>query len=140
MMRKVLLTVLAVILIVGALGAAGFTGYRFGYAQGLSAGSDGQIQRMPHGFGMGPQRMPGQNFGFDREFGRGEFPMMRRGSMGFGFFSPLWFLLQVAFWGLVIYAIYTLIVRSGWRITRTTTTSTVPPAATTTETAREVKE
>ena len=137
-MKKVLLTLLAVVLTLGALGAAGMTGYRFGYAQGLSAGSDGEIQLTPRGFGMGPQRMPGHNFGFQRgEFGRGGFPMGR--GMGFGFFAPLWFLLQLAFWGLVIYAIYNLIAQSGWRLTRTTTTSTVPPATTTT-TETEVKE
>lgn len=137
-MKKVLLTLLVVIVAVGALGAAGMTGYRFGYAQGLSAGSDGEVQMMPRGFGMGPQRMPLHNFAFDREFGRGGFPM-GRGGMGFGFFAPLWFLLQLAFWGLVIYAIYNLIARSGWRLTRTTTTSAVPPATTTT-TETEVKE
>lgn len=141
-MKKVLLTLLALVLLVGALGAVGMTGYRFGYAQGVAAGSDGETLEMPRGFGLGPQRMPMHNFGFDRgfdrEFGPGGFHMMRRGGMGIGFFGPLVFLFQIAFWGLLIWAIYTLVLRSGWRLTRTTpitqTTSTSAPADTTPET------
>jgi len=118
-MKKVLLTLLAVVLIVGALGAVGMTGYRYGYSQGVSSLSNGDPNSAIPRFSVNPHGMPMHNFGFDRGFGRGEFGMMRRGGMDFGFFSPLRFLLHIALWGLVIWALYTLITRSGWRLTRT---------------------
>jgi hypothetical protein len=137
-MRKVLLTLLVVVLILAGLGAAGVAGYRYGYAQGVLAASDGSAQLIPPGFAYGPYRMPMHGFGFDRGFGRGfdrGFGMMPGGMMGFGFFGPLAFLVQLAFWVFVIWAIYMLISRSGWRLTRTT-----PPAETQPTAQPEVKE
>jgi hypothetical protein len=139
-MRKILLTLLVIIFIVGALGAAGFAGYRYGYAQAVQVTANGNTQQVP-GFGFGPNRIPGHNFGFDHHFGGRGFPMMGRGMLGFGIFGPLMFLLRLAFWALVIWALYMLIARSGWRLTRETTTTTpVPPASTTTTTTEEIKE
>ena len=130
-MRRILLGVLVVILILGALGAAGFTGYQYGYHQGALVSSRG-ITQLPPGH---PDIGPGGMFRNGPEFhhGFGGFGMMNRG-MGFGFFSPLFLLLRLAFWALVIWALYMLITRSGWRLTRDTTTTTtvnpVPPAET----------
>jgi hypothetical protein len=141
-MRKVLLTLLVVVLIFAGLGAAGFAGYRYGYAQGVVASSNGTTQTIPPGFGYGPQRMPMHEFGFDRGLGRGErgFGMMRGGMMSFGFFGPLFLLVRIAFWALVIWAIYMLVTRSGWRLTRTTQTVASQPTTTeTTTTETEVK-
>ena len=140
-MRKVLLTLLVVVLLVAGLGAAGFAGYRYGYAQGVVASSDGNV--LP-GFGSGPQRMPMHGFGFERGHGRGfdhGFGMMQGGGiMGFGFFGPLFLLARIAFWALVIWAIYMLVTRSGWRLTRTTQTAAAQPTATETTTSEtEVK-
>lgn len=124
-MKKVLLTLLAVVLILGALGAAGMAGYRYGYYQGALSTSDADTPSFVPGFGYGPQRMPmhpfgfARGYGFDRDFGPGGFHMMDPGGWGFGFFSPLLFLVRLAFWGLVIWAIYMLVTRSGWRLTRT---------------------
>jgi len=138
-MKKVLLTLLAMILILGALGAAGFAGFQYGYRQGALATTAGNGQVVPPGRNFGPQgMMPGRNFGFDREFGRRGFGMMDHG-MGFGFFSPFIFLARLAFWALVIWALYMLVTRSGWRITRTTQTQTTTPQSTTT-TETEIKE
>ena len=143
-MRKALLTILAIVLIVGALGAAGFAGYRYGYAQAVQVAPNGNTRQVAPGFGFGP-RMPMHNFGFDRDFrGRG-FSMMGRGMLGLGVLAPLMFLLRIAFWVLVIWAIYMLVTRSGWRLTRetsttTTTTTTPPPAPTETTTTEEIKE
>jgi len=119
-MKKVLLTLLAVVVILGALGAAGFAGYQFGFRQGAVSTTDGNAQVAPFGKDFGPGRMPMHNFGFnhDRGFGPGGFGMMNHG-MGFGFFAPLMFLARIAFWALVIWAVYMLVTRSGWRITRT---------------------
>ena len=121
-MKKVLLGLLAVVLILGVLGVAGLTGYRYGFDQGRLSASNGNDEFPAPRFGFGPQRMPMHNFEFDRGFGHGGFSMMPRG-MGFGFFSPLIFLARIAFWVLVIWAIYTLIARSGWRLTKTAQTS-----------------
>lgn len=131
-MKKVLLTLLAVILVLGALGAAGMTGYRYGYSQGVVSASDSDAQSAVPRFGFGPQRMPMHEFGFDRGFefqrgfGPGGSPMMGRGGIGFGFFPPFLFLVRIAFWALVIWAVYMLATRSGWRLTRTTQTQSAP--------------
>jgi uncharacterized membrane protein len=139
-MKRVLLSLLVVIVILAALGAAGFAGYQYGYRQGALASSNGNTQVAPSGRDFGPNRMPMHNFGFDHGFGDG-FGMMRRG-IGFGFLSPLFFLLRIAFWVLVIWAIYMLISRSGWRLTRETTSTTTvnPPAPTETYTKEETNE
>lgn len=137
-MKKVLLTLLAVVVIAAGLGAAGFAGYRFGYAQGQQSASNADVQPILPGFAFGPNRMPMHGHGFDRNFGpdrgldRG-FQMMPGGRMGFGLFGPLLFLLQLGFWTFVIWAIYTLVTRSGWRLTRTTQPVEPPPAPTETE-------
>jgi hypothetical protein len=128
-------------LLVAGLGAVGFAGYRFGFAQGLQAASDGNAQVMPPRFGFDPNSMPMHGHGFDRNFGPGRgsergFAMMPGGGMGFGFFGPLLFLARIGFWALVIWAIYMLVTRSGWRLTRTT--HPVETQSTTTET--EVKQ
>lgn len=114
-MKKVLLTLLVMVVIVLGLGAAGFAGYRYGYAQALQTTSNGNPPRMPQDFGFDPNKMPMHGRGFDH---RAE--MMPRGRMGFGMFGPVLFLAQLAFWIFVIWAVYTLVVRSGWRLTRTT--------------------
>lgn len=142
-MKKVLLTLLAVILIVGALGAAGFAGYQYGYRQGALSASNSDSDSVVPRFGVNPHGMPMHNFGFDRGFGRGDFGMMGRGGMGFGLFGPLRLLLSIAFWGLVLWAIYTLITRSGWRLTRTQPAPVVaatPSESTTSESSVESKE
>lgn len=126
-MKKVLLSLLAVVLILGALGAVGFAGYRYGYNQGALATSNGDTQPLNREYGfVGPRGMPMHDFGFNRSFGPGGFGMMQRG-VGFGFFSPLIFLARIAFWGLIIWAIYMLATRSGWRLVRN------PPVNTETE-------
>jgi hypothetical protein len=128
-MKRFLLGLLGVVVILAAVGAAGFAGYRYGFNHGALAASNGDTTRVIPGFGFGPQRMPMHNFGndeFNRRFGGGPgFNMMHRGGLGFGFFGPLMFLVRIAFWGLVIWALYTLVVRSGWRLTRTAPASPV---------------
>lgn len=121
-MKKGLLTLLAVVIVLGALGAVGYAGYRYGFNQGVLASSDGNTQFFMPRSGFGFNRMPMHDFGFNRGFDREVFGMMGRG-YGFGFFSPLLFLAQIAFWVFVIWAIYMLIARSGWRLTRTTQVS-----------------
>lgn len=140
-MKKVLLSLLAVILILGALGAAGFAGYQFGLRQGVLTRADGSLQIVPRDRALDPGRMPMPNFGFqrDRGFGHGGFGMMNRG-MGFGFFGPLMFLARLAFWALVIWAIYMLATRSGWRITRTVSTTASQPVTTQTTVKEETTE
>ena len=141
-MRRFILTLLAVILVLGLFAAVGFTGYRFGYAQGVQATADGNVLRPQIGpFGdFGPNRMPMHNFGFERGFHRGwdrGFPIPM---MGFGFFSLFRFLVPLAVLTLIAWLAYSLFTSSGYRITRTvqTTTTQSPSAVTdTTETTSE---
>ena len=122
-MKKVLLTLLGILLVIGVLAGAGFAGYRIGYQQGALTTTDGNPAPFTRGFQLGPQDMPMHNFGrdfdrgFNRGFGPGGFRMMDRG-MGFGFFPPFMFLAGIVFWGLIIWFTYWLFTRSGWQITR----------------------
>ena len=134
-MKRVLLTLLAVVLVLGLFAAVGFTGYRFGYAQGARVAANGDEVRPRVGpfDDFGPNRMPMREFGFDRGFhrdfgGRG-FP-----GMGFGFFSLFALLGRIAVLALIVWFIYWLFTRSGYQITRApsvqTTGTQAPPAET----------
>src|SRR5687767_12953332 len=92
-MKRILLTLLAIIVGLGLFAATGYAGYRFGYAQGVqaTANEDAPLPRLSPFEDFGPRGMPRHDFGFDRGFGRDRFPMM-----GFGFCSPLLFLGQIA--------------------------------------------
>src|SRR5215510_2060194 len=95
-MKKVLLTLLGIVLILGSLGAVGFAGYRFGYmraaqttAKAVTPNGNPNPQQHPfdhfdrHGM---PFRHFGDDFGrgFHHGFRFGGFPMM---GMGFGLFG-----------------------------------------------------
>ena len=70
-MKKVLLSLLVVILALGLLGAAGYAGYRVGFTQGMitaSAATNGNGQSVNPWFGMSPRGMPMHNFGNQRGF------------------------------------------------------------------------
>jgi hypothetical protein len=119
-MKRILLALLGIIVVLGLFGAAGYTGYRFGYAQGLQASVNGDSIRpgiRPFD-DFNPRGMP--RFGMDREFqrgfGPGRFPMR-----GFGFFSPFRWLGPLLVLALIALFVYWLITRSGWRLTRQTT-------------------
>lgn len=137
-MKRILLILLVVVLVLGVVAAAGFTGYRFGYAQGSQTSATGHTPEVRRLDGIGPDRMPMHPFGnrfergFDRGFGLGGFPMR-----GFGFFSPLRFLGQILVLGLIALFVYWLFTRSGWQLTRTQPVQTVqappPPAETETK-------
>jgi hypothetical protein len=139
-MKKVLLTLLTIIVVLGLFAAAGYAGYRFGFMRGAQTTANGN----PSGPQLRPfdnferRGMPMQNFGDDfgrgirRGFGMRGFPMM---GMGFGFFSPFMFLGRIVIFALIIWFIYWLFTRSGWRLTRTTPiTEPQPPQPTETET------
>jgi hypothetical protein len=102
--------------------------------QGAQATENGDVLRpgLRSFDGMGPNRMPVPNFGdrFDRAFHRGPggFPMR-----GFGFFAPLGFLGQLLVLALIVWFVYWLFTRSGWRLTRTVQTVETQPKSTDTE-------
>lgn len=133
-MKKVLLSLLVIILALGLLGAAGYAGYRYGFTQGMVAASirsnnsndSGRVQPWGPGFGMSPRGMLMHNFGNPRGFDRDGFGMMGRGGMGFGIFPLLGLLLRLLFWGLIIAGIVWLITRSGWQLTRTVHVAAAP--------------
>ena len=114
-MRRFLLTLLAVVIVLGVLAGIGFAGYRYGYMQGAT----GDGAPFVRGDGFGWHRMPMHDFerGIGPRFhGRfGGFNMLGHGGFGFGFFSPLRLLFTLAFWGLVIWLGYKLL--TGWRLT-----------------------
>jgi hypothetical protein len=138
-MKKVLLSLLVIIIALGLLGAAGFAGYRFGFTQGMitasarsnnangGANGNGNVQPRGPGFGMMPRGLPMHNFGYGRGFERGEYGMMGRG-FGFMAFPFLGLLLRLLFWGLIIALIVWLVTRSGWRLTRTAPVVVTPPS------------
>lgn len=128
-MRKVLLSLIAAVLVIGLFAGVGYTAYRVGYNQGAQATAGGDTPLFRQFEDFGPRGMPMPNFGKDRErgfhrgLGPGGFPGMR-----FGFFSPILFLGRIAGLGLVLWFIYWLFTRSGWRLTRTPqATAATPP-------------
>lgn len=114
-MKKTLLTLLVVTVVLGFFAAVGYTGYRYGYAQGLQASTNGN-NALP-GFRSFddpvPRGMPMHRFGFERSWGPGGYPMM-----GFGFFSSSIWLWRIATLTLIVGVIYWFFARSGWRLTR----------------------
>jgi len=125
-MKKVLLTLLAIIVVAGVLGGAGFAGYRFGYRQGISTNvtSDSIRGMRPFGpaNGFGQDDMPMHNFnnkGVAPRFHQGMF--LRGNGMpfgrGIGFFAPIFFILRIAFWVLIIWIAYKLL--TSWRVSFT---------------------
>lgn len=135
-MKKVLLTLVAGILVLGVIAAAGFAGYRFGYAQGAQASANGNTVRPGLLFndGLGPRGMNG--FGMDRHFDRG-FGPGGFGMRGFGFFSLFRFLIPLTLLGLILLFAYWLFTRSGWQFTRTTRTMETQPTVTETVVTEE---
>lgn len=143
-MKKVLLTLLAAVLVIGVLAGAGYAGYQFGFRQGARTASNGDALQPP--FMRGPNFDPEEraafplNKGFERRFDRGfphgGFRIVNRG--GFGFFSPFMFLGHIALWGLILLLVYLLFTRSGWRLTRTE--QTVQKNSPNVETVRTVQE
>lgn len=133
-MKKVLLTLLTIVVIVAALGGAGFLGYRIGFRQGhqtaIAAKPGNNNNQQPAPRGIAPM-MPGRNFGFgpmpnfgrgmernfQRGFGPGGFGMMPMGrGHGFGFFGIfglVGLLIRLAVLGFIIWVIYKLL--TGWR-------------------------
>ncbi len=83
-MKKVILSLLAIILVVGLLAVTGFTGYRLGYAQGMRVTVNGDTSR--------PAVRP-----FNNSNPR-NMPMMRDFAFWPGFPSRLWRLSLHGLW------------------------------------------
>lgn len=124
-MRRIILTLLATIVVLGLFAASGYAGYRAGYAQGLRSTTSGDEQQLRPFEDFERRGTPDFGFerGFPREFGAGRFPMR-----GFGLFWPLMFFGQIVLLALIVGFIFWLITRSGWRLTSQTTES-VPPGS-----------
>ncbi len=123
-MKKILLTLLAVVVILGVLGGVGFAGYRIGYRQGMRVNTNAvapHFDRLPPSFNRDnmPQSHPGMN---NRNFNRGAAPnhffMMQRGGR-MGFFSLFRWLGILALFGLIIWLGYLLFRGNGWRLSLT---------------------
>lgn len=135
-MKKVLLSLLVIVVALGLLGTAGYAGYRYGFTQGMSVApnnTNGNSQSVGPGFRMNPRGMPMHNFGFTRDYDGDGIHRLERG--GFGFFPLFGALARLLFWGLIIAGIVWLVTRSGWHITRTVPVATTPiPSAPVVET------
>jgi hypothetical protein len=129
-MKRVLLTLLIIVVVLGLFAATGFAGYRIGLMRGAQltangAPPNGQVR--PFG-NLDRPGMP--NFGDDfgrglrRDFRFGRGPMM---GMGFGIFSLFGFLARIAVLALIIWFVYWLVTRSGWRLTRTVPAAETQP-------------
>lgn len=140
-MKKVLLSLLVIVIVLGLLGAASYAGYRYGLTQGMAAASIGMNDRsVGPQLGMSPRGMPMHEVGFQRGFDRDGFGLIGRGAFGFSLFPLFGLLVWLLLLGLIGVGIYWLVIRSGLRLTRTapapvtTTTPTVvetpPPAPT----------
>ena len=129
-MKRILLSLLAVVVVLGLFAAVGFAGYRFGYAQGAQRTRIAADERTPQLRPFdndGPQRLPQPDFRFGREFHRG-FGMRGFPMMGFGLFAPLMWLGRILALALIIWFIYWLFTRSGWRLTREAVSNPPPPS------------
>ncbi|MCK6539508.1 MAG: hypothetical protein L6Q26_05570 [Anaerolineales bacterium] len=118
-MKKILLTLIAAVVILGGLAGAGYAGYRIGFAQGaISSGNAPFIGRSER---MSPRYMPMMP-NFDRDFGLRvqpyRTPTMGRGVFGFSWFTLIRLLWIIAVVTLIVWFVYWLFARSGWRITR----------------------
>lgn len=124
-MKKLLLSLLAIVVVLGLFAAAGYAGYRFGYVQGVqskatanSAPSSPALR--PFGnfnFGFGPRSMPMRRFHSGRDLPRGRGPIR-----GFGFFPLVASLARALalalIFVLVVGFVFWLFARSGWHLTR----------------------
>jgi hypothetical protein len=141
-MRRFLLTLLAVIVIVGVLAGVGFAGYRYGYQQGAMAASNGDTVVPPFARGndFGRNRMPMHDFGWGirpgLHRGFGDFGMMGRGG-GFGIFPLYGLLIQLAILGSVVWLVYKLL--TGWRLSLTRATPESPRVETVQSVESETK-
>src|SRR5215204_6349836 len=139
-MKKVILTLLGIILVLGVLAGAGFVGYRFGYMQGATSDIESAALPALRDRGFDLQGMPMHNFGnnFERRFnnmpGHQDFGFMDRGMHGggFGLFSPFHFIVQIAVLGLIIWLVYKLFTGNGWKLSLTRQTVENPKVETTT--------
>jgi uncharacterized membrane protein len=139
-MKRVFLALLTIVVVVGLFAATGYAGYRFGYMRGAQITANGgppnpQLRPFDNFDGRGmPRHKFGDDFGrgLRREFRFGGFPMM---GMGFGLFGLFAFLIRIAVFALIIWFIYWLLTRSGWRLTR----QPVESAPAKTETVIETK-
>ena len=140
-MKRLLLTLLASVVILGLFASVGYTGYRLGLAQGTQSFANGQGPEIRPFDRFGPREMPGHGFGFERGFPRGfgmqDFPMR-----GFGIFSLLRFLGFITVLALLVGIVYWLLTQSGWRLVHTVQTvqTTQTPVQTVETIETETKE
>jgi hypothetical protein len=108
-MKKVLLTILIVIVTLGVLAGVGVAGFRIGYVKGAADSEKTPV--MMRFNRIGPDQMPMHRF--DNDFGPFDQPnhfLMMRGGFGFGFFPIFRFVWNLAVLGLIVWFFY-------WRIT-----------------------
>ena len=125
--KKWLWWTLTILLTLVVLAAVAFAGFRFGamYSTTLTAeGTSAFAFHHGHDFSGG---MTNEGFGMMRGSDRGH---GFGGRGGFGFFGPLFGLLQLAVFGGLVWLAFSLIKRSGWRLVNVNSAQATEPAPT----------
>ena len=116
-MKRILLTLLALVVVIGMFSAVGYAGYRLGLSESVEISADSDASRLHPFANFGPRGPRMHEFGFGREIHRGFAGLP---GLGLGFF----FLFRLLFWlaalALVVWLISWLFTRSGWRLVRET--------------------
>lgn len=137
--KKWLTYTLGIVLTLIVLAAVGGIGFRMGTMQSASFAklTDGQPAQAPffaHGHGMDGDFSRMERGNFSHGFDRG------RGRDGGRFFPPIFGLVQLAFFSVLIYFGYKLIKNSGWKLVKVNAgESAAPVAEQVSEAARDEK-
>ena len=122
-MKRILLTLLALVVVIGMFSVVGYAGYRLGLAQGVERSADNDMPRLRPFDDFGPRAPRLHDFEFHGGFRRGFIDIPGRA-------FRLFFLFRLLFWlaalTLVIWLISWLFARSGWRLVRETSTAPKP--------------
>jgi len=131
-MKKVILTILLILLGAAALAGAGFTGYQMGYRHGAATSLKNDEKSFHRFHHFGKEGNPTREFhqfspGFQRKVGPGGFGISHHGR-GFGFVSPFAILAKIAVLGLIVWLAYSLFKGNGWQLTLARVSPPVKPA------------
>src|SRR5688572_14230212 len=107
-MKRILLTLLALVVVIGMFSAVGYAGYRLGLSQSVETSADNDASRLHPFADLGPRGPRMHEFRFGREIRRGFAGLP---GLGFGFF----FLFRLLFW---LAALVLLIWLITWLFTR----------------------
>lgn len=117
-MKKWIVRILVAVLVIGALAAAGFVGYRLGFNESVQF--SGNRDNAPRGAESAHRgAMPDFQFGFHGRGVQQRGFQMGHGVRSFGFALPLFGLIKIALLGLVLWLAYMFFKGNGWTLSLT---------------------